>query len=202
MLKKITAMALMAGFLLLGAPAREANAAVSFGMSANDSGVNGFYLAFSDYYRVPEKEIVVLKRQGFNDEELPVLYFMARTARVAPREVWQLRQSGLSWREIAVYYSLSPGIFFLDNVRAEGRTYGRPYGYYYRDNMREWSRIKLTDNDFINLVNLKFVTARYNCDAREVMKMREAGRTFIVINDEVGKAYKKGMKKHYNYHHR
>lgn len=52
----------------------------------------------------------------------------------------------------------------------------------------------LSDDDVINLVNLKFTAEHYGYKPEEIIKMRSTGKGFVVINDEIKK--EKGKKEH------
>src|SRR4030042_6054483 len=74
----------------------------NLGVSIGNEGVNGFHLSVGEYYRVPEREVVVVRKRGIPDEELPVVFYLATRARVAPRAILDLRLRGLSWMEITL----------------------------------------------------------------------------------------------------
>ncbi|MBU4321448.1 MAG: hypothetical protein L6246_06070 [Thermodesulfovibrionales bacterium] len=176
--------------LSLGSLIPQAKASVDIGVSIGDEGLRGFYLAVGDYYRVPQREVVIIRERGMPYEELPVVYFIAGRARVAPEIIVNLRLGGMSWMDITLRYGLSPEIFYVP-VRV-GPPYGKAYGYYMNKPKKEWKKIVFKDSDIINLVNLKFTSEHYKYSPNEVIKMREKGKNFVVINDEI----KKGKKEH------
>jgi hypothetical protein len=171
---------------------------VEFGLSADDGGLREFHLAVGDFYRVPEKEVVVVRERRIPDEELPVVFFLASRARVAPGIIVGLRLERRSWMDIALYYGLGADIFYVD-ARADGPPYGRALGYYKNKPRREWKYIKLADDDIVNLVNLNFISKHYGYSPNTVIKMRSEGKNFIVINNDakhgkIGKENKGGAK--------
>jgi len=166
---------------------------VSFGVSGDEGGIRQFYLAIGDFYNVPEREVVVVKEKHFQDEELPVVFFLAQRARVSPNIIIDLRLGGKSWMDITYYYGLGAEIFYVPTRTIGGPPYGRAIGYYKKRPRREWRYIKLRDDDVVNLVNLKFISTHYGYSADDVIKMRSEGKNFIDINKQV-KEHKSGKK--------
>ncbi|MDH5202582.1 MAG: hypothetical protein OEW69_04925 [Nitrospirota bacterium] len=170
-------------------------AAVDMGISIGDEGIRSFYLAIGDYYRVPEKEVIIIKERRIHDEEIPVVFFIAKKARVKPATIINLRLRGMTWLDITLHHHLSPEIFYMPvkETVVIGPPYGKAYGYYKKKPKKEWKKIVLGDDDIINLVNLRFMSEHYRYAPEKVIKLREEGKNFIVINEEVKKG-KKGDK--------
>ena len=160
---------------------------VSFGLSVGDDGIKSFYLAVGEHYQVPEKEIVVVKKQNIPNEEMPVVFYLARRAGTTPEAIIKLRLGGQSWMEITAHFGLTAEIYYVPVKEASGPPYGKAYGHFKHRNRNQWQEIKLTDDDVVNFVNLKFISEHYGCSPDEVVKMRENGKNFIDINTEVKK---------------
>ena len=176
--------------LSLGSPIPKAEASVDLGISIGDEGLRGFYLAVGDYYRVPQREVIIIRERGIPYEEMPVVLFIAGRARIAPEIIVDLRLRGMSWMDITFRFGLTPEIYYVP-VRV-GPPYGKAYGYYMNKPKKEWGKIVFKDSEIINLVNLKFISEHYKYSPKEVIKMREKDKNFVVINDEI----KKGKKEH------
>lgn len=190
MAKRIPVLALAVVFML--SPAAAVNAGISFGLSANDEGVNGFYLGISDYNNVPQKEVIAVKKMGIPDDELPVAFYMAAQARVKPEEIVKLRVAKTPWARIAERYKVQPAAF---NLQVSAPVTGKAYGSIYRDfngrkKVTRWNQVRLSDSDIINSVNLRFVSDHYGYSPEEVIRMREAGKDFVSIHGDVRKMYK------------
>jgi len=177
-------------FVAVCAHAQQVNVRVSI----EEEGLRSFTFAVGDYFRVPEREVVVIRERRISDEEIAVVLFIAARARVAPSVVIDLRLGGRSWMDITLYFKLSPEIFYVP-VKGEvkGPPYGKAYGYYKNKNRKYWGKIVLSNPEIINLVNLRFISEYHRFPPEEVIKMREWGKSFIVINDEVKK--RKGKEK-------
>ena len=164
---------------------------VDLGISIADGKLRSFYLAVSDYYRVPGREVVATKeRYRLRDEELPVVYFLAARARVEPSVIIGLRIKGMSWLDVTFRYGLTPEIFYVPvTAKKIGPPYGNAYGHYkkYRPK-KEWKKIALSDYEVIDLINLRFMSEHYQLKPEVVMEMRRQGKNFLTINEESWKA--------------
>jgi hypothetical protein len=160
---------------------------VSFGLSVGEEGIKSFYLAVGEHYQVPDKEIVIVKKQNIPNEEIPVVFYLARRAGTTPEAIIKLRLGGKTWMEITAHFGLSAEIYYVPVKEVSGPPYGKAYGHFKHRNRNQWREIKLTDDDVVNFVNLKFISEHYGCSPDEVVKMRENGKNFIDINTEVKK---------------
>lgn len=161
------------------------HADLDIGLKIDDDGLKSFHLAIGEHYNVPEKEVVIIKKKHFTDEELPVIFFLARNAKVSPEVIIQLRLGDKSWLSISQHFGLGIDIFYVPVTKVSGPPYGKAYGHFKNKPRKKWHKISLSDTDIINLVNLKFVSAHYGWSPDEVMEMRSSGKTFVEINRAV-----------------
>jgi hypothetical protein len=180
---------------IMFSPVDSAEASVDMGVSIGNEGLRGFYLAVENYYRVPEREVVVVRERHIPDEEIPVVFFLAQKAHVRPSAIIDFRLAGKTWLDISLHFGLGPEIFYVPirETVVIGPPYGKAYGYYKKKPKKQWRTIVLSDADVVNLVNLRFISDHYTYEAETVMKLREGGKNFIAIHDEVVKE-KKGRK--------
>lgn len=169
---------------------------IDVGVSAIDEGLRGFYLSVGDYYRVPYRDIVIIRERGIFYEEVPVVLFISQKARTAPSVIIDLRIRGRSWMDIIIHFGLSPEIFYVPVRAVHGPPYGKAYGYYKNKPKKEWKRIVLDDDDIVNLVNLRFISKHYGYSPDNVIQMREKGKSFIDINHEIREVKKIKEKRH------
>ncbi len=177
-------------FLLVSTFLDRARAQVELGVSIGEEGLRSFYLAIGDYYLVPEKEIIVVRKRGVPEEELPVVFYIARRARVSPATIIKLRLGGKSWMDITFRFGLSAEIFYVKVGEVKGPPYGKAYGYFGKTPRKKWKKIVLADGDVINLVNLRFMSEHYGYSPDEVIKMRQKGKSFVGIHDHIRKLSK------------
>lgn len=58
-------------------------------------------------YRVPENDVIWVRRQGVSDADLPLVFMVAATAHVVPRAVVKLLRAGWSWDDIEEHYGMN-----------------------------------------------------------------------------------------------
>jgi hypothetical protein len=175
--------------VLPGAAAAQAPS-LDVGISVSEGRLRDFYLAVGNHYGVPAPSVVdVRERSRCLDEELPVVFFLAARARVAPTAIVELRARRMSWLDISFHYGLTPDIFFVPlRVEPSGPPYGKAYGYYRKYGpRREWQRIVLSDPDVVALVNLRFLSERHGVPPDDVIAMRSREGSFVAINENMGK---------------
>ncbi len=167
--------------LAWGSLALTAQAQVQVGVGVNaGGGGDSFHLAIGDYYHAPEADISFAAQRHIPDEEMPVVFFLAARAHVAPRYIINLRAHGLPWFEIIHRYHLNPRIFYVPlHGAVVGTPYERFYSYY-----GGRPGVRLVDADFVNMVNLRFATEYYHRTPEEVIRLRAGGRSFGYIHDQ------------------
>ncbi len=178
-------------FLIPGFAQQDVNAGISIG----PEGLKGFYLSISNYYRVPEPQVIRVRERRIPEDELPVVFFIAGRARVKPEVIVDLRLGGLSWYDISLKYGIYPDAYYVPLESQPGPPYGNAYGYYKNRPRKEWRRIRLTDEDIVNLVNLRFISDYNHYRPEKIAEMRKQGRQFVVINNDI-RAEKKGNQIH------
>ncbi|TCV89044.1 hypothetical protein [Sulfurirhabdus autotrophica] len=160
------------------------NTRMEVGGSVVNGDLNSFYFSMSEYYRVPQRDVIYIHERRIPDYDIPVVLFISQRARVSPSVIVNLRLSGNSWMDISLRYGIGPDVYYVPVQNVYGAPYGRAYGYYQNRNRNEWNRIRLADDDVVNMVNLRFISERYGYPPEEVMRMRSSGRNFVTIHDE------------------
>jgi len=154
------------------------------GVSGGDEGIRSFRLSVGEYYHVPERAVAAVHKQGIHDEELPVVFFIAKKAHVSPEAVVALRLKGMKWMDITSHYSLSPGIYYIPLSKAP--PYGHAYRYYKKHPKGGWKKGALRDADIVNQVNLKFISEHHRYAPEKVMTYRAHGKSFTTIARDIG----------------
>ena len=158
------------------------------GVSGGDHGIDGFHLSVGNYYGVPEREVVVVHERGIDDDELPVVFYLARQARVDPDVIVDMRLDGMSWMDITLHFGLYPDIYYVPVPVYVYKHYphGHAWGYYGKYRHRDdWRRIRLADRDVVNQVNLRFMKDHYRYAPDRVMKYRSQGKRYSAIDREI-----------------
>ena len=151
------------------------------------NGGTSYFTSIGSYFSVPQSDINVVRHRGIPEEEVPVVFFLSRQAKVAPSTIINLRRKGVSWLEITQRFGYGPEIFYVAvdaNVVADP-PYRRVYEDYNSKPMKQWSEVTLRDNDIINLVNLKYISEYYKYPPEPIMTMRHDNKGFAAISDEI-----------------
>jgi len=181
-MKKIVFLAL----LLFSVTLLASHAAVSSGPSAGNGGAN-FYNSVGNYFSVTQTDVNVVRAKGIPDEEIPVVFFLAKEAKVAPSTIMNLRKKGKSWMGITKRFGYGPEIYYISidsNVEIVP-PYDRTLGYFNSKPKKDWNTISLRDDEIINLVNLKFMSKFFKYPPENIMKMRQDNKGFSAISDEI-----------------
>ena len=188
---------LLFSFVVLAFLSPAISADVSVGIEADQDGIKSFHLAIGEFYNVPEKEVVIVREKKISDEQLPVVFHIAKNARVNPSVIIKLRLKGMSWMEICRHFNLTAEIFYFELNHNPGPPYGKAYGHFKNKKRSKWNTIELADADIINFTNLRFLSVHYGYSPDEVIKMRTNGKKFISIHKEVKakKQHRKQIKK-------
>jgi hypothetical protein len=171
---------LVLGAASLAGPA-EAQTAVSV-----DARIGDFHVAISNYYRVPEREVIVIRERHIRDEELPVVLFIAQRAAVAPATIVDLRLRGLSWWDISVRYGLGPEAYYVPVAVVPGPPYGRAHGHYKKPRT-QWHTIVLSDDEIVHLVQVRFLSDYYRVAPERVIEVRGSGRDVVAVHHAVSR---------------
>ncbi len=181
MLRTLTFSVLLIGLGITLNPER-ALAQTAVSVSAH---IGDFHVAVANYYRVPEREVIVIRERRIPDDEIPVALFIAQRASVSPAAVVDLRRRGRSWWDISVHYGLSPEIYYVPVVVAPGPPYGKAYGHYKKKKRHQWNTIVLSDADIVNLVELRFLSDYYRVPPEQIIEVRGRRRDFVAVHAEV-----------------
>jgi len=157
-----------------------AEAQTAYSVSAS---IGNFHVAVSNYYQVPEREVIVVRERRIPDDELPVVFFIAQRARVPVARIVDMRLRGDSWWDISVRFGLGADVYYVPVAVRSGPPYGRAYGHYKKPK-NQWNTIALTDGDVVNLVQLRFISDHYHIAPERVVEMRERNVNFIAIHDD------------------
>lgn len=161
--------------------ARGAEAQTAFSVAAS---IGDFHVAVSNYYHVPEREVIVVRERRIPEDELPVVFFIAQRAHVPAARIVDMRLHGDSWWDISVRYGLGADVYYVPVAVRSGPPYGRAYGHYKKPR-NQWKTIVLTDADIVNLVELRFMSEHYHVAPERIVELRERDVDFVTIHGDV-----------------
>lgn len=179
---------LVLAVVAMAAAVLHANSKVRFSVDASGGGeeTGGYYMAVGNYNNIQEDRVIFVRGRGISDEDLPVVFFIASRAGVPYEDVIRLRLKKWRWMKIVNHYRIDPAVFYMPvSGKVINRTYAKPYKYYQGRPQNKWKKIRLSDREVVNFVNLRFVSEHYGYNPHEVMKMRDSGRSFKDIDRHI-----------------
>jgi hypothetical protein len=169
----------LAGSLVLAGGPGPLQAQVSAGVVVDRDGLRHFHLAVGDHYGVPHTRFARYPR-SIRYDEIPVVHFLARQARVSPEAVIALRERGWAWIDVSLHLGLNPAIFVGHLPPRQGPPYGKAHGYWRQREARYLAR--LSDREIIDFVNLRLVADHYRRPVHEVIVLRDWGASYLDIH--------------------
>ena len=168
---------------IAGFSAVSATAQVQAGVDFSGDGLRSFFLSVGNYYHVPEREVVVVHDRAIPPDEVPVVFYVAQRAQVAPAVVVDLRRRGMNWSDIAFHFRLDPDIYYFRG----GPPYGKAYGY--------WKKNPPRDVEVIDAVNVHFLSDYHQVAPNVVWTERSHGKSFTVVARDFDGKHGKGARR-------
>ncbi len=186
---KKACMTFITAILLIFVTGGIAMAQVNININFGGPSQNDYYYDMSKYYRMPPGHLKKLQSRGLAGNEIPVVYYVASQARVEPTIIADLRLGGMNWLDISLRYGIPPSAYYIPVQHRPGPPYGKAYGYYgkFPKDQWTWKNMPLSNNDFINLVNLRFISDHNKVSPDEVIRLRSQGVDFINVNNQIKK---------------
>jgi len=171
-------------------PGSYSHAGVNVNVNLGGSESANYYRSIARYNNVSDDDVYFVRKKGVADEELPVIFYLASLAGVAPSIVAdEYRRPGITLNDLTRIFGLYPDIYHYPiKFKVDGPPYGKAYGYYRNKPKKEWKNIKLSNTDIINLVNLRFISESNGVDPEDIIKGRKAGKDFISIDYDIAKS--------------
>jgi hypothetical protein len=148
---------------------------------------DSYYRAVAGYFRVTPDEVAILGEWDLSPDEVPVVLFVARRAGVPPDVVVAVRQSGVTWDEVARRHGLSAGAFYLPFADGAQGSLASAYGAFGEVPETDWSGIRLEDGDIVSLVNLRVISQDLSVSLSAVIAARDRRGDFVVGYEELNR---------------
>lgn len=147
---------------------------------------NEYYQAVAGYYAAPIEQITDFHDKGIADEDLPALFLISNRTEVPAEDIMEERLQEKSWAEIATEHGLkADAYYFMISGEITSDTYSPIFEKYSTLPDQNWDKIELSDEEIVNLVNLRFISSHYDYSVFEIMAMRDSGKDFVEMNSQV-----------------
>jgi hypothetical protein len=143
---------------------------------------SSFFLAAGKYFQASWAELDALGSTGLLMDEIPVALHVARHAGVNSGEVVDHRLRGESWGDILSRYYVTPESYYVPLASGVRLPSTRPDRYHRKSAREAWRRQRFSDDDIVNLINVKLLTDFYGITPDKIIALRDAGWTFIQIH--------------------
>ncbi len=154
---------------------------------ADDDVTLEYVMAVGNYFDYDYDVVNDMLNSYVTAEELPVLFYVAQSAKADPIEIAKMRSDKNSWMDITSSYNLSPKVYYVMMAgKIKNPEFKTVYEKYHTVLTSQWDKIELTDNDIINLVNLRFIYKQHCYNPFEVMSMRSFGKSYVNIYHSIG----------------
>lgn len=162
---------------------------IDMGLHFKDGDLRDFYFSISHYYRVPVKNVYIIKERHpfIIYEELPILFFIVREARVEPDLIVKYRKNRHTWFDIMIRFRLHPERVFERYIVVDGPPYGKAWGN--RKKHRN-TAIVFRDIDIIELSNIKFISDYYHTRPEIVIETKKKHSRYIDVHKEFHRKHK------------
>ena len=145
-----------------------------------------YFNSVKSYFNLNSAKVGQISKIGIADEELPVVFFIADRSKSDPDDIAKARLGGESWTDICDLYSMNAADFYMIVADpANSKTYGPIFEKFENMPQRKWNEIELSDIEIVNLVNLKLMYSLHDYSVYEIMAMRDFGKSFLRINQQV-----------------
>lgn len=174
---------------------------IDVGVHLRDGDLRDFYFAISDYYRIPVREVYIMRERYpvITYEELPIFLLIVREARVEPDLIIRYRKVGYSWFDIMIRFGLNPDRVFERYIVVDGPPYGKAWGYYKKHPRKV---LIIRDPDIIELSHIKFITDYYKERPERVIEIKRKYTSYIDVHREIHHKHKvKGERDRENFRH-
>jgi len=145
-----------------------------------------FYKDIAGFFSVDEDSVAAIGAMGIVDDELAVVFFISQHTGTSPEKIANLRLRKDKWNDINKVRGASAEDFYFPILTKVTSNIYSPIFKKYRDTKEEdWKKIVFSDEEIINLINLRVISKHHGYSVFEVMAMRDMGKGFAKINNDI-----------------
>jgi len=150
------------------------------GGGAQDAQTRAFLQGVAAHFNLPPAEVDVLARWSIPAEEIPVALYIAGRASLSPEVVFSVRRGGTAWVEVARRYGVGSSVFHTALGGAPpSPLLARAYADFEGRAPREWDAVRLSDDEVVALVNLRFLMEALRVPAGRALEARASAGSWI-----------------------
>jgi len=158
--------------------------AVSYGQQEGLAGE--YYQAVAKYFGVSDSTVGEIAKAKLPPVETPVVLYLASKANKPPLEIAGQRSEGDSWIKITEDIGLTAEVYYMMIAgEIKSKTFTPIFAAFSETPKGKWKDIQFSDEDIVNIVNLRFIGSHYDFSVFEIMTMKDKGHSFLKINNMV-----------------
>lgn len=155
-------------------------------LSQADNLDKDFDQALCKYFQVTSDEVDGVRASGLETEEIPVCFYIADRCGAKSESIASMRARGDSWSEIVMGRNQGMNIFYKPITGySVSETYYPILSKFDAVPSSDWRKLELSDEDIVNLVNLRFISSQHDYSIYKVMEQRDQGMAFLEINQKI-----------------
>ncbi len=116
-----------------------------------------FLRAAAQHFGMSFSEVDVLSRWGLSADEMPVVLYLANRSGVSPDVLVAQRRRGREWMDIALGHEVHAGDLYVP-LQGPAGFLAAAYERFDGVASSAWAGIRLTDQEVVGLVNLRFIS--------------------------------------------
>lgn len=157
-----------------------------FGLLSAEEPQKQYLADAATYFEVEPEVINDLIKQGVVIEEIPVILLISMRTKSSATQIATVRVRGDSWPDIINGRSISTEIFYI-MISGEivSKVYAPIFAKFASDPSGKMIKVPLSEDDVINMANLRFISSQHDYSIFEVMAMRDMGKEFAKINQQI-----------------
>lgn len=156
-----------------------------------------YFTTLAKQFSVPGKRPSEIHAKGISIEEVAVVLYLAKKAKVKPDKVIKSKKRNKTWLKTTRSLGRDPKLYYVK--LSTKLVKGPPKGNAFRDKFllkpkAQWGKLKISDKNIVDLVNLKAISGFYSFGSDDIVELRRSGRGYPFINDEI-KRLKKAQRR-------
>lgn len=171
--------------------------AVYCGALAQPVDLEGEYLeAIGIYYEVEPDTLSAVAGEDLVSTDLAVVYGIAKRSGTEAQKVASMYRETKSWAKVVSGCELEAVDFYIMiSGKVESRVFSPIFAKFSGSEPHHWKDLTLTDQEIVDLVNLRVLSSHHDYSLFDVMAMKDYGSSWPRINQKVASAKKALLEK-------
>ena len=131
---------------------------------------------------MPPNEVAIIGDWEIAPDEIPAVLVVARHAGVSAEALVVMRRSGRGWSDLAQQYGIGAPVLHVPlRDQAPAGALSAAYERYRGTPVSDWRTIRLSDADFIALVNVRVIAQTLGLAAEEVVRGTDSISSYVEL---------------------